>query len=258
MPGKAAGTNPASMSPDPTANEDNSISLSTSSALSLPDEGFQWETVHTEAATQLTFDTVNDTFIGLYIGQEEIVFTNKKGLEDDFTQLNFLVGDEPYAINAGYDLLRGMKNVPPNTFVRIQLRKLVDVGQQSPLKSYRVDVAGPGAVVRTPGSAAQAALASRWSALLRISWEPSSPPISRACLMSAIASPNRSRVTRSPATLRQAPASSTVGPRPSRTDSASSQWAAASRPRHSRHSALPALRRASPSRSWSPTSRRSR
>jgi hypothetical protein len=142
MPGKTAAANPASMSADgPTVNADDSISLSVSTALSLPDEGFQWETVHTERATQLTFDNVDDTFIGLYIGQEVIEFEGKRGLQEEFTQLNFLVGDEPFAINAGYDLLRGFKGVQPNTFVRVQLRKLVDVGQQSPLKSYRVDVA---------------------------------------------------------------------------------------------------------------------
>jgi hypothetical protein len=127
---------------DPRVNDDTSVSLSVSSGLSMTDEGFQWETAHIEAPTQLTFDTVGDTFIGLYIGQETVEF-EFKGKPDSFVQLSFLVGDEPYAINAGYDLLRGFKGIPDNTYVRIQLRKLVDVGQQSPLKSYRVDVAKP-------------------------------------------------------------------------------------------------------------------
>jgi hypothetical protein len=145
MPGKteaSAPANPASMGPDPRVNDDSSVSLSLSSGLSLPDEGFEWETAHIEAPTQLTFDTVGDTFIGLYVGQETVEF-EFKGKPDSFVQLSFLVGDEPFAINAGYDLLRGFKGIPDNTYVRIQLRKLVDVGQQSPLKSYRVDIAKP-------------------------------------------------------------------------------------------------------------------
>jgi hypothetical protein len=147
MPGKTTDQNPASMETDPRVNDDDSVSVTTSSDVSLPDEGFQWETVHTEAPTQITFDNVGDTFIGLYIGKETVEFEVKtgknKGDMEEFTQLSFLVKDEPYAINAGYDLLRGFKNIPENTYVRIQLRKMVDVGQQSPLKSYRVDIARP-------------------------------------------------------------------------------------------------------------------
>jgi hypothetical protein len=143
MPAKVpAPSNPAVMSADPSVNEDGSVSLPVGAVSLIDHTSYEWETVHTEAATQLTFNEVGDTFIGLYIGQETVEFTDKRGLEQDFTQLNFLVGDEPFAINAGYDLVRGFKGIQPSTVVRIQLRKLVDVGQQSPLKSYRVDVAG--------------------------------------------------------------------------------------------------------------------
>jgi hypothetical protein len=153
MPGKTTDTNPASMSPDPTVNDDNSVSVTTSADVSLPDEGFQWETVHTEAPTQIVFENVGDTFIGLYIGKEVVEFEVKsgknKGDMEEFTQLSFLVNDEPYAINAGYDLVRGFKNIPENTYVRIQLRKMVDVGHQSMLKSYRVDIAKMPSETRT-------------------------------------------------------------------------------------------------------------
>jgi hypothetical protein len=156
MTGKATATqNPATMGTDPRINEDDSISLSVSSAVSLPDNGFDWETEHIEAPTQITFDAIGDTFIGLYIGQEIVEFEGKRGNKETFTQLSFLVGDEPYAINAGYDLMRGFKGIPDNTVVRIQLRKLVDVGQQSPLKSYRVDVAKPSSPAVRPSRSAQ-------------------------------------------------------------------------------------------------------
>lgn len=141
MPAKSlAEENPAAMDNPARVNDDGSISINANAVTSVPDAGFQWETAHVEAPTQITFDTLGDTFIGLYISKEEIEFQGKKGTED-FTQLRFLVGDEPYAINAGYDLVRGFKNIPTGVYVRIQLRKLVDVGQQTPLKSYRVDVA---------------------------------------------------------------------------------------------------------------------
>jgi len=147
------------MDAEPRVNEDNSISLSVSSALSIPDEGFQWDTVHVEAPTQLTFDNVGDVFIGLFVGREDIQFTDNKGQEQEFQQLNFLVNDEPFAINAGFDLKRGFKGIADGTMVRIQLRKLVDVGQRDMLKSYRVDVAKPAAqpvTRRAPRDTAQA------------------------------------------------------------------------------------------------------
>lgn len=142
MPGKSlAQENPAAMD-QAHVNDDGSISISASAMNSLPDSGYTWDTVHVEAPTQITFDAVGDTFVGLYVSKEVIEFTGKRG-DEEFTQMRFLVDDEPYAINAGYDLERGFKGIPTGVIVRIQLRKLVDVGQATPLKSYRVDVAQP-------------------------------------------------------------------------------------------------------------------
>lgn len=109
--------------------------------------GIQWETVHTEQPDQITFDTIGDTLVAIYLGQQVIDFEveDKKTGEktpESFTQLMFMLpGDNPAVVNAGYDLLVAFKNVPTNRLVRVSYLKDVDVNQQSPMKSYRVDVA---------------------------------------------------------------------------------------------------------------------
>jgi hypothetical protein len=110
-------------------------------------ENVQWETVHTEQPDQITFDTIGDTLVAIYLGQQVIDFEveDKKTGEitpQSFTQLMFMLpGDNPAVVNAGYDLLVAFKNVPNNRLVRVAYLKDVDVNQQSPMKSYRVDVA---------------------------------------------------------------------------------------------------------------------
>jgi hypothetical protein len=113
------------------------------------DEGFEWETVHTEQADQITFDAIGDTLVAIYLGQELIEFEDKRtsgdgptgGVMRDFVQLKFLLpGNNPAAVNAGYDLLQAFKSIPTNHMVRVTYLKDVDVDQQSPMKSYRVDV----------------------------------------------------------------------------------------------------------------------
>ena len=113
-------------------------------------EGIEWQTVHTEQPDQITFDTIGDTLVAIYLGQQVIEFENKRvpgdgpsgGQMQEFTQLMFMLpGNNPAVVNAGYDLLVAFKNVPTNRLVRVQYLKDVDVDQQSPMKSYRVDVA---------------------------------------------------------------------------------------------------------------------
>ena len=110
---------------------------------------YEWETVHTEQADQITFDTIGDTLVAVYLGQEVIHFEvedRQTGelLPRQFTQLKFMLpGNNPAAVNAGYDLLQAFKSVPTNHMVRVAYLKDVDVDQQSPMKSYRVDVGRP-------------------------------------------------------------------------------------------------------------------
>jgi len=127
--------------------------------LGLPEADYEFDTVHSEAPDQVTFDELNDTFVAEWLGHEIITFENKRksgdgpngGTMESFTQLKFRVLDQHYVINAGYDLLKAFIDITPDgmwtylipvkSIVRIQLMTLVDVGQNDPMKSYRVDVA---------------------------------------------------------------------------------------------------------------------
>jgi hypothetical protein len=107
-----------------------------------------WETVHLEQPDQLTFDTIGDTLVAIYLGQEVIEFeredrkTGEKTAEQ-FTQLRFMLpGDNPAVVNAGFDLLKAFAKVPLNHLVKVHYLKDIDVDQASPMKSYRVLV-GP-------------------------------------------------------------------------------------------------------------------
>lgn len=113
-------------------------------------DAFEWETIHVEQADQITFDTIGDTLIALYLGQEIITFENTKlkgdgpsgGTVQSFVQLQFMLpGEVPAVVNAGYDLVKAFEGVVPQQVVRVQYLKDVDVDQQSPMKSYRVDAA---------------------------------------------------------------------------------------------------------------------
>jgi hypothetical protein len=124
------------------------VDVTAPSIVGLPSDEFEWETIHVESPDQITFDTVGDTFIAEYLGQEVIHFTevdrqSGEEIPKSFTQLKFRVGDQYFVVNAGYDLLQAYKDIPVKTITRTQLRTLVDVGQQSPMKSYRVDQATP-------------------------------------------------------------------------------------------------------------------
>lgn len=100
-----------------------------------------WVNVHEEAADQLVFDTIGDEYIGMYTGSEEIA-PDEDSPEDTFTQLRFRDDDGAKVVNAGFELKKAFSKIEPHTRVRITLVKFVDVGQPSPMKSYRVDVAG--------------------------------------------------------------------------------------------------------------------
>lgn len=106
----------------------------------MDESQFEWENVHEESPDQIVFTEIGDTYIGEYLGQEVIDFTDKKtGEADSFTQLRFRDPEGLKVINAGYELLSAFKGIEPGTPVRVRYAKNVDVGQASPMKSYRVD-----------------------------------------------------------------------------------------------------------------------
>lgn len=103
---------------------------------------FEWETVHEEAADQIVFDTLGDAYTGEYLGSELISFTDKKGEEQSFTQLKFRDKEGLKGINAGYELRKAFDGIPQGAIVRVVYIKNVPItGQESPMKSFRVDTA---------------------------------------------------------------------------------------------------------------------
>lgn len=119
-------------------------------------ENIEWETAHVEAATQIKFDNVGDKLIGKYAGHDLIYPEPDKHPEKWFIQLKWvLASGEAVYVNAGYDLANAYTQttydadsiptvtdrIPLGTWTATELRKLVDVDQNDPMKSYRVDVA---------------------------------------------------------------------------------------------------------------------
>jgi hypothetical protein len=107
-----------------------------------PDK-FEWDTIHEEAGDQIVLEDIGDTYVGEYLGSEEITFTDKAtGEEKTFTQLRFRDPQGPKVINAGYELRQIYDKIPPHTVTRTMLANKVSMGPgKSPMHSHRVDVA---------------------------------------------------------------------------------------------------------------------
>lgn len=122
----------------------NEVAVTAPQVIGFNEADFEWENVHTEQPDQLSFDEIGDTLIAVYLGQSVIEFADKKNGElKQFTQLRFLLpGNNSAVVNAGYDLLKAFEHIPVNHMTRTQYLKSVDVGQNDPMKSYRVDI-GP-------------------------------------------------------------------------------------------------------------------
>lgn len=130
-------------------------------AIGYADDGYQWDTVHTEAGDQLVFDTVGDLYIGLYAGHE-IIYPDPNNPDPDkakkwFVQLKWTDPEGAKFTNAGYELRTAYTEttygadgqpivtdkIAIGSMTRNELKKLVDVDQASEMKSFRVDVASP-------------------------------------------------------------------------------------------------------------------
>jgi hypothetical protein len=103
----------------------------------------EWENVKEESPDQITMDTLGDTLIAVYKRTEPVTFENNKGEQVTFNVHHLRLPSGPAVINGGYELDQIFSKMPPESMFRLQLAKFVDVDQQSPMKSYRVDVAKP-------------------------------------------------------------------------------------------------------------------
>lgn len=118
---------------------------------------FEWETAHVEAADQVTFDTIGDLLIGVYAGHEIIYPDPDKEPSKFFIQLKWTIPGGAVFTNAGYELRNAYTEtrydeaglpvvtdkIAIGSMTRNEMKKLVDVDQQSEMKSFRVDVAKP-------------------------------------------------------------------------------------------------------------------
>lgn len=121
------------------------------------DAGYEWNTVHVEAADQIVFDTVGDLYIGIYAGHEIIYPDPEKDPTKWFVQLKWTDPEGAKFTNAGYELRNAYTEtryddaslpvvtdkIAIGSMTRNELKKLVDVDQASEMKSFRVDVAAP-------------------------------------------------------------------------------------------------------------------
>jgi hypothetical protein len=99
---------------------------------------FEWDLQHEESPDQIVFDKVGDEYTGLLVGSELIEFTDKKGEDHEFRQWKFRDPTGLTVINGGYELNEELSKIPADTMCRIRLMKMVDVGQNDPMKSYRI------------------------------------------------------------------------------------------------------------------------
>jgi hypothetical protein len=105
-------------------------------------EDWEWETVHDESPTLVTFDTIGDEFIGQKKGTKFIEQPpGPKGEDNSFTIFLFRgTNGELYGIYESYAMTEGMKKVPDDAWVRIKFVSEVDVKQGNPMKNLRFDV----------------------------------------------------------------------------------------------------------------------
>lgn len=124
----------------------------------IPDVGFVWQTDHVEAARSVALDTEGDVYIGLLLELQWIDSLDEKRDERNrfFLQAKFEDPEGIAAINCGYELTNyfapkgEIDTSKYGKVYRLQLMRKVDVDRQSPMNSFRVDVALPTANADNP------------------------------------------------------------------------------------------------------------
>jgi hypothetical protein len=121
-----------------------------SSAPAASNDG--WTTIQEESPSVLLFETLGDTFIGRYIGVEEV---KPEGLDsegkpkEEFSRYTFraegngeaIPDGTLVAINSSWRMNSAMEKVQPGDLTRIQYVKDIPTGRKlNPLKDFRVDV----------------------------------------------------------------------------------------------------------------------
>lgn len=98
----------------------------------------EWETV-AEARTKMIFDTDGDEYVGTWEGFEDIIDPNT---HDVYKYANFRDADgTPKTTSAGYQLERGLKDVPHGKRVKLTRTGQTDMGKgKNPMTDFKIQV----------------------------------------------------------------------------------------------------------------------
>jgi hypothetical protein len=102
----------------------------------------QWKTVSGDddvEETKIVFDTIGDSFTGIYLGQRTIEPSDPT--ERPYSQARFENEDGIFFTNMGFSLRKGLKDVRVGKLVRVTFSSEMDTGQDSPMKVFKVEVA---------------------------------------------------------------------------------------------------------------------
>lgn len=105
-------------------------------AVSGDDDGERWETVQDETPDRLIFDTIGDTYVGLFLGIEHII--PESDPEEDFYQAQFYDDESPKVIAGGFSLMRALQKVDIGRECRMMYVKDIDTGKKDPMKDFKV------------------------------------------------------------------------------------------------------------------------
>jgi hypothetical protein len=84
--------------------------------------------------TKIVFDTIGDSFTGVYLGLRKI--ENEEG---NFTQHRFAVGEDRYFTNGNHSMNTGLSQVSKGSLVRVTWTGERDTGRPDPMRVFRVE-----------------------------------------------------------------------------------------------------------------------
>lgn len=93
-----------------------------------PQSDDEWTDVVTES--QIVFDTIGDTFTGIFIGWSET--------DGGIAQAHFKNGDGEFFTNCGWSLKQQLKAVKKGSLTKLTFTSEQDTGQPSPMRIFRV------------------------------------------------------------------------------------------------------------------------
>jgi hypothetical protein len=96
----------------------------------------EWIVVSEEDSeeTKIVFDTVGDSFTGVYLGPRRI--ENEDG---SFMQHRFAVGTDKYFTNGNHSMNTGLSQVTKGSLVRVTWTGEKDTGRPDPMRVFRVE-----------------------------------------------------------------------------------------------------------------------